>query len=103
MMEELYKINNFPSATRFYEILKQNNIQASHKQVKEFIAKQNIQQVLKPTFHQKSSNKRIIAIAPFSSWQIDLLDYSKYSTTNKGIKFFIYTQSFCKRYQIKSG
>ena len=51
MMEELYKINNFPSATRFYEILKQNNIQASHKQVKEFIAKQNIQQVLKPTFH----------------------------------------------------
>ena len=85
-MENLYKINNYPSATRFYEILKENNIAASHKQVKEFVARQNIQQV-KPPIHTKSGEKRIIAVAPFSQWQIDLLDYYKYSTTNKGMKY----------------
>ena len=88
-MENLYKINNYPSATRFYEILKENNIAASHKQVKEFVARQNIQQV-KPPIHTKSGEKRIIAVAPFSQWQIDLLDYYKYSTTNKGMKYIVF-------------
>ena len=27
-MERLYKVNNYPSPNRFYQILKENNIQA---------------------------------------------------------------------------
>ena len=88
-MENLYKINNYPSATRFYDILKENNIKASHKEVKAFVDKQNVQQVLKPIFHQKSSSRNIVAVAPFSMWQIDLLEYLKYSKTNKGIKYLL--------------
>ena len=88
-MERLYKIYNYPSGVRFYQILKENNIQASHKQVQEFIAKQNVHQVLKPVFHQRTADKYIVAIAPNNQWQIDLLDYYKYASANKGNKYIL--------------
>lgn len=88
-MERLYKIYNYPSSTRFYQILKENDIQASHKQVQEFIAKQNVHQVLKPVFHQKTADQYIVAIAPNNQWQIDLLDYYKYASANKGNKYIL--------------
>ena len=43
-MEKLYIENNYPSSNRFYQILKENGIIKSHKEVKEFIEKQSVQQ-----------------------------------------------------------
>ena len=88
-MDKLYKIYNYPSGARFYQILKENDIKASHTQVKEFIAKQNVHQVLKPVFHHKTADQYIVGIAPNNQWQIDLLDYYKYSSANKGIKYIL--------------
>ena len=46
-MDALFKQYNYPSANKFYQILKENNIKATHNQVKEFIEKQAVSQVHK--------------------------------------------------------
>ena len=88
-MEELYIKYNFPSEAYFYEILKKNNINKSHSQVKEFIAKQNIHQVFKPNQNIKKKFKYILSSAPNEMYQIDLLDYKKFGTRNKGFCYVL--------------
>ena len=46
-MEDLYAEYNFPSAQRFYAILRENGEPRTHKEVREFIEKQAVAQVLK--------------------------------------------------------
>lgn len=88
-MEELYKKYNYPSANYFYQILKENGIKATHKQVKDFIDKQSIQQITTKKRKIKEKLKYITASAPYEIFQIDLIDYQKYSKTNKGYKYVL--------------
>ena len=89
-MDELYKIYNYPSAVRFYQILKENGItNQSHSQVKAFVDKQAISQVHKPVREIRSKERYITASAPNQNLQIDLLDYYKYSYKNKGYHFLM--------------
>ena len=86
---KLYKDNNFTSAVKFYKILKSNNIKATHKQVKEWIEKQSVAQVHKPILNIKNKQKFITASSPYDTYQIDLLDYQKYSKQNKGNRYIL--------------
>lgn len=88
-MEELYRENNYPSTNQFYKILKENGIQATLKQVKEFIEQQSVQQLHKPVRQIRAKMKHITASAPNEIYQIDLLDYQKYSRFNKGFNWIL--------------
>ena len=77
-MEALYKNNFYPSEKRFYEILKENNIKATHKDVKEFINNQAVNQIHKPILNIVKKLKPIFSIGENEQIQMDLLDYTKY-------------------------
>lgn len=88
-MEELYYKYNFPSLEKFKQILKINKVNVSNKDVVNFIEKQNVKQLHKPTQNIKEKSKFIFALEPYEMMQIDLLDYQKYATKNKGYKFIL--------------
>lgn len=88
-MEQLYKDNFFPNANTFYKLLKQNNINASHKDVKEFIEQQAVHQVHKPIIKYKSQEKPIVAVAENEQIQVDLLDYTKYKKSNRNYAWIL--------------
>jgi hypothetical protein len=88
-MDNLFKEFNFPSLNKFYQILKDKGLKYTRKQVKEFIDNQNVNQVHKNFVERKSNQLHITAIVPNELFQIDLLDYQKYSSTNKGFKWIL--------------
>lgn len=88
-MEEIYKKYNFPSVAKFKQILKLNDVKATNKEIEEFIKNKNVNQLHKPVITYKRNLKFITALEPFEMLQIDLLDYQKYSKTNKGFKFIL--------------
>jgi hypothetical protein len=79
----LYKMNYFPSESRFYEILKENGIKRTHKEVINFIENQALKQVFQPIVKRVKDLKPIVAFTENEQMQMDLLDYSKYKTSNK--------------------
>jgi hypothetical protein len=83
-MEALYSKFNFPSAKRFYDILKENNIKAIQNDIKKNIAGQAVSQIHKPVKHIKTQDKPIVALFTNEQFQLDLLDYSKYKIQNSG-------------------
>ena len=46
-MEEVYKKFNYPSAAKFHKILKDEGVNISLNQVKEFLANQSVDQIHK--------------------------------------------------------
>ena len=97
-ISKIYKENNFPSRKRLYEILRENKIKATYKQVSEFVDRQAINQLHKPTRVIKKHSLSVVAAKVNDCWQIDLLDYSKYSTRNRGFKWlFICVDVFTRR------
>lgn len=88
-LSRLYKKYNYPSLAKFTQILKQNNVVIKNKEIKEFIDKQNVNQLHKRTTKQKQMLKFIWAYEPYEMLQIDLLDYQKYSRINQGFKFVL--------------
>ena len=97
-IESLYKQNNFPSRKRLHEILRENNIKATYKQVSEFVDRQAINQLHKQKRNMVSKQHQISSFKVNDEWQIDLLDYSKYSYKNKGFKWlFICVDVFTRK------
>ena len=88
-MEEIYKKNNYPSIKRFTELLKEANEKHTKKQIKEFLSKQTVTQLHKPIQKIKRKLRFITANSLNESWQIDLLDYQKYSKVNRGFNFIL--------------
>lgn len=88
-MNELYREFNYPSANQFYKIVRDNGIKATLKEIKDFISQQAVQQLHKPVRQIKSKMKHITASAPNEIFQIDLLDYQKYSRFNKGFNWIL--------------
>lgn len=97
-MDELYVKFNYPSASKFKEILKQNGVSATHKQVADFVKSQSVAQLHKPTPNIKENYKFIVALKPFEMMQIDLLDYQKYSRQNGGNKYILIGVDVFTRY-----
>ena len=83
-MEELYRTNNFPRESIFYNLLKKNGIHKTHKEVKDFISKQGIYQVHKQITHKRTKEQHFTAHEPNHIWQCDLIDYDKFASQNEG-------------------
>jgi hypothetical protein len=88
-MEQLYKDNFYPNASIFYKILKANNIETSHKEVKDFIEQQSVYQVHKPIVKFKTKEKPIFVLAENEQLQLDILDYSKYKKSNRNYAWIL--------------
>lgn len=86
-VQDLYEENNFPSPKDFYQILKDAGIATTHQKIKEFVSKQAVYQINTKRTKIKSQMRFATARHPYEILQIDLTDYSKYSTTNKGNTF----------------
>ena len=82
-MDALFKQYNYPPANKFYQILKGNNIKATHNQVKEFIEKQAISQVHK---NRKSKKQVWTFYRKYSEWNIPnrFVRLPEISAANKG-------------------
>ena len=86
-MEEAYEKFKYPSALKFYKIMKKSNPNIKFDEIDEFIKNQKSYQL-----HKKQTNKiqgHIIAYQENALWFIDLLDMSNYSRQNKGHKWIL--------------
>ena len=86
-MNEAWVKHNYPSAMRFYKILKRKNPDIIFNDVDEFIRSQKTFQL-----HKKQTSKiqgHIIAFHENALWFMDLLDMSNYSRQNHGYKWIL--------------
>jgi len=87
-MEQIYLDYGLPSASVFKKILKQEGINATAKQIKEFIEKQDEQQTHKRVVKSKNP-KPITASGKAVNYQADLLDFQKYKGNNDGYAWLL--------------
>jgi hypothetical protein len=88
-MERLYKENNYPNEKNFYQILKDNGIISTHAEVKAFLKSRTTHQLHRPVKRNRKLEKYIVAQAPLDTYQVDLLDYQKYSRQNEGNRYIL--------------
>ena len=85
IIEQYYLDNNYPSSEKLYKMLKKDNHSITLKKVKEWLSKQETEQIMKPV--KKSSSGHIGAFKPNEFWNIDIFDLSKYDKYNSGYKY----------------
>ena len=88
-LKTLFKKFNYPSQSKLYVIAKQNGVKATHKDIKEFLGKQAVSQIFN---RRRRKPGHIVAFEPYTRFQMDLIDMTKFSTRNNGygwIYFFI--------------
>lgn len=88
-LKQIYEKYNYPSIQKFKQVLKSEGIITSPKDIENFISKQSISQVHKPTSNTKQKQKFIVSLRPFEMLQIDLLDYQKFSSHNQRFKYIL--------------
>lgn len=89
IIDKYYENYNFPSASKLYKILKDDNISVSKRDVELYISSLEEVQITKETKAPKQ-NGHITAMCPHQIWQIDLFILQKFVKQNKG-----YRNIFC--------
>jgi hypothetical protein len=89
LLAETYEKYNYPSIQKFKQILKTEGIIANPKQIQDFMSKQSAIQVYRTATNYKKHQKFIVSLKPFEMIQIDLLDYQKFASGNRGYKFIL--------------
>lgn len=94
-LQKLYEDYGFPSYARLYNIAKSNNIKVTQKEAKEFVDSQQVAQLHKkaPTI----ASTPITVDGATTEYQIDLLDQSAFSRTNKGYKWILILENIWDR------
>ena len=83
-IEKYYLDNFFPNADELYKLLKQDDIEITKKQVKEFLNKKDLEQIQKIQNKDPKKSGHIVAAYENQLWQIDIFILSKYEKSNKG-------------------
>jgi transposase InsO family protein len=80
-LEDIYRKYNYPGQAKLYQLAKKDGVKTTVNEVKQFISKQKVSQVFKP-----SPKKRgfIVAFHPKERVQMDLIDMTNYSRQNNG-------------------
>lgn len=94
-MEDIYRKYNYPSASKLYKLAKREGLKTTHKEVNEFLSKQQVSQVFR-----KDPPKRgfIVAFNPEERVQMDLVDMTKFSYKNKGYSWiFLIVDIFTRK------
>ena len=72
VIDKYYEMYNFPSATKLYKYLKEDNVSVTKKQVDEYLSKLEEVQLTKEIKAQPSALGHITAMYPDQIWQIDI-------------------------------
>ena len=86
-MEQVYEKYKYPSAFKFYRIMKKKDPTIKFEDIDQFVKSQKSYQL-----HKKQTQKiqgHIIAYHENALWFMDLLDMSNYSRQNKGYKWIL--------------
>ena len=86
-MEEIltiYKKYNRPAAQRLLQLAKDEGIQTTSKEIKEFLAGRAEEQQLKESKHSKQSLGPLVSYNPFNRLQLDIFVLQKYESSNNG-------------------
>ena len=78
-LDKIMKDNLYPSAAILYDLAKQQQSTITRKDIKDYLSKQTAYQVTKERHSNKPKMGHVVAFAPWSLVQIDLLDMQKYS------------------------
>ena len=85
IIEQYYLDNNYPAADKLYKILKKNGHAIPLSKIKEWLQKQETEQLLKPV--KKHRPAILLHTKKNEFWNIDIYDLSKYDKYNKGYKY----------------
>ena len=87
ILQDAYHEYGYPSSSKLLKILKKNDVVISKKQVDDFVTEQDINQR-----YRKKSKKTFTPITTIDTafdMQMDLLDFSKFSHANGGMKWIL--------------
>jgi hypothetical protein len=83
-IEKYYLDNFFPNADELYKIMKEDDIEITKKQIKEFLNKKDLEQIQKLQHKDPKKSGHIVAAYENQLWQIDIFILAKYEKSNKG-------------------
>jgi hypothetical protein len=86
-LQDLYLKYDFPGIDKFYKIAKQNKLNVTYKQIKDFIENQKVSQLHKKA--PKRTNHPITTPNKHLEYQMDILDMKKFYKTNSNIKYIL--------------
>ena len=85
----LYKKYNRPGAQKLLQLSRSEGIQATPKQIKEFLASRTEEQQLKESRNTKQSHGHIVSYNPFNRLQLDIFVLKKYESSNNGYGYIL--------------
>ena len=85
----IYKKYNRPGAQKLLQLARAEGIQATPKQIKEFLENRTEEQQLKETKNNKKSHGYIVSYNPFNRLQLDIFVLKKYESSNKGYGYIL--------------
>ena len=85
----IYKKYNRPGAQKLLQLARSEGIQATPKQIKEFLESRTEEQQLKETKNNKKSHGYIVSYNPFNRLQLDIFVLKKYESHNKGYGYIL--------------
>jgi len=85
-INEIYIDNFYPSLNELYKLLQEEGISITKAKVKEFLDRQNEQQITKQTKIMKKDDGAIVASYPNQMWQLDIFILQKYVKHNNGYR-----------------
>jgi hypothetical protein len=90
IIEQFYEDLNFPGLSRLYQLIRVKHKDISKDDVKTYLDSLEEEQIFKsqPKKQTKLQGK-ITALSPNETWQMDLLDVSKYADYNHGFTFIL--------------
>ena len=80
----IYKKYNRPGAQKLLQLAKAEGIQATSKDIKEFLSSRTEEQQLKESRNTKQSHGHIVSYNPFNRLQLDIFVLKKYESSNNG-------------------
>jgi hypothetical protein len=86
-INEYYEENNYPAASKLYKIMIKDGVKITLNQIKDFLNKQESEQVNK--IQVEKHDGHIVAMFPNEFWQIDIFVLEKYEKYNKGYISFV--------------
>ena len=85
----IYKKYNRPGAQKLLQLAKAEGIQASSKDIKEFLSGRTEEQQLKESRNTKQSHGHIVSYNPFNRLQLDIFVLKKYEGSNNGYGYIL--------------
>ena len=89
IIEQYYNEYNFPSVEKLYNLMKDDNIKITKKEIKEHLNKKSEVQILKETKQSKQKLGKIVSFKPNSIWNMDIFYLQKYHKKNHGYKYIL--------------